>query len=134
MNKNNKKINGEYFHYKAVELSSLFLPVSCPILKHYILSYYKHYEQDMDVVPVDMRINLIRSEIEQDKDTLSFARIKNINYVKETLNNCNNNNRMSNLGLDLNSLNSINYNSIINNQSQAKNDLVKRKILFPKLI
>ena len=131
-NKNNKKLNGEYFHFKAVEFSSLFLPVSCPIVKHYILSYYKHYGQDMDVVPegkiVDMKINLIRSEIEQDKDTLSFVRIKNINYVKKTIN-VGNNNSMSNLGLDFNSINTNNSN---NNQSQVKNDMVKRNNNIPK--
>ena len=63
-NKNNKKLNGEYFHYKAVEFSSLFLPVSCPIVKHYVISYYKHYGQDMDIIPegktVDTKINLLR--------------------------------------------------------------------------
>ena len=85
-NKNNKKINGEFYHYLAVEFSSLFLPVSCPIVKHYIFSYYKHYGQDMDIIPegkiIDMKVNLLRSEIEQDKDTLSFLRIKSINYIK----------------------------------------------------
>ena len=131
-NKNNKKVNGEYFHFKAVEFSSMFLPVSCPIVKHYILSYYKHYGQDMDIVPegkiIDTKINLIRSEIEQDKDTLSFIRIKNINYVKKTLTN-GNNNSMSNLGLNLNSINS---NSNFINQTQLKNDTSKRSNIIPK--
>ena len=129
-NKNNKKLNGEYFHYKAVEFSSLFLPVSCPIVKHYILSYYKHYGQDMDVIPegkiIDMKINLIRSEIEKDKDTLSFVRIKNINYVKKTINN-GNNNSMSNLGLDFNNINNNN-----NNQIQIKSELVRKNNNIPK--
>ena len=127
-NKNNKKLNGEYFHYKAVEFSSLFLPVSCPIVKHYILSYYKHYGQDMDIIPegkiVDMKINLIRSEIEQDKDTLSFVRIKNINYVIKSKNN-GNNNSMSNLGLNFNSINN-------NNQSETKSELPKKTNNIPK--
>ena len=128
-NKNNKKLNGEYFHYKAVEFSSLFLPVSCPIVKHYILSYYKYYGQDMDIIPegkiVDMKINLIRSEIEKDKDTLSFMRIKNINYVKKNNNNNNgNNNSMSNLGLSFNNINS--------NQSDSKNELPKKSNNIPK--
>ena len=129
-NKNNKKLNGEYFHYKAVEFSSLFLPVSCPIVKHYILSYYKHYGQDMDVIPegkiIDMKINLIRSEIEKDKDTLSFVRIKNINYIKKTINN-GNNNSMSNLGLDFNNINNNN-----NNQIQIKSELVRKNNNIPK--
>ena len=38
----------------------------------------------MDIIPegkiIDLKVNLLRSEIEQDKDTLSFLRIKNINY------------------------------------------------------
>ena len=132
-NKNNKKLNGEYFHYKAVEFSSLFLPVSCPIVKHYILSYYKHYGQDMDIIPegkiVDMKINLIRSEIEQDKDTLSFVRIKNINYIKKIANN--GNNSMSNLRLDFNNINNNNINNN-SNQSQIKNELVKENNNIPK--
>lgn len=112
-NKNNKKLNGEYFHYKAVEFSSLFLPVSCPIVKHYVISYYKHYGQDMDIIPegktVDTKINLLRSEIEQDKEALSFVRIENINYIKKG-NNGVNNNSMSNLALN-------------SNNSQIKNDI-----------
>ena len=109
-NKNNKKINGEYFHYLAVEFSSLFLPVSCPIVKHYIFSYYKHYGQDLDVIPegkiIDLKINLLRSEIEQDKDTLSFLRIKNINYIKtDTLEEKNENNTNINLGQNYNGIN-----------------------------
>ena len=129
-NKSSKKLNGEFFHYKAVEFSSLFLPVSCPIVKHYVLSYYKHYGQDMDIIPegkiIDMNINLIRSEIEQDKDTLSFVRIKKINYVQKTLNNGNNNNSMTNLALDSNK--AIRK----SNQPLMKKELVKKSNNIPK--
>ena len=63
---NNKKINGEFFHYLAVFFSNLYLPISCPIVKHYINSYYKYYEKDLDVVPegkiIDFKIDLIRNE------------------------------------------------------------------------
>ena len=133
-NKNNKKINGEFFHYLAVEFSSLFLPVSCPIVKHYIFSYYKHYGQDMDIIPegkiIDMKVNLLRSEIEQDKDTLSFLRIKNVNYIKgdllEEKNDSYNNNINMNLGLDFNGINSkMGYNNqnrqVIINEENNKN-------------
>ena len=130
-NKNNKKINGEYFHYLAVEFSSLFLPVSCPIVKHYIFSYYKHYGQDLDVIPegkiIDLKINLLRSEIEQDKDTLSFLRIKNINYIKNNNNDFNEekrkNNTNTNSGLNINGkinnnyINNLNKQNIINNEN-----------------
>ena len=122
-NKTNKKLNGEYFHYKAVEFSSLFLPVSCPIVKHYVISYYKHYGQDMDIVPegktVDTKINLLRSEIEQDKETLSFVRIENINYIKKPGNNGLNNNSMSNLALN-------------SNNSQVKSDISCNNSNIPK--
>ena len=84
--KNNKKTNGEYFHYLAVEFASLFLPVSCPIVKHYITTYYKHYGQDMDIIPegkiTDLKVDLLRSEIETNKNTLSFIRTKKVNYRK----------------------------------------------------
>ena len=86
--KDNNKINGEFYHYKSVEFSSIFLPVSCPLVKHYIFSYYKHYG-NMDIIPEDkivqIKIDLIRSEIEQDKDTLTFVRSKNINYIKKII-------------------------------------------------
>jgi hypothetical protein len=83
--KNNCKTNGEFYHYKAVEFASLFLPVSCPIVKHYIYSYYKHYGNDLTIVPeggtFNMKIELLRSEIEQDKDTLTFITTKKIGYT-----------------------------------------------------
>ena len=83
--KNNSNTNGEFYHYKAVEYASLFLPVSCPIVKHYIYSYYKHYGNDLSVIPeggvFNMKIELLRSEIEQDKDTLTFLTTKKINYT-----------------------------------------------------
>ena len=126
-NKNNKKINGEFYHYLAVEFSSLFLPVSCPIVKHYIFSYYKHYGQDMDIIPegkiIDMKVNLLRSEIEQDKDTLSFLRIKNINYIKtDTLEEKKDENIKINLDLGLNGSSNKNNNNqnkqIISNEKK----------------
>jgi hypothetical protein len=39
----NKFEDSEYWHFKAVELACLYLPSSCPIVKHYISSYNKHY-------------------------------------------------------------------------------------------
>ena len=139
-NKNNKKINGEFFHHRAVEFASLFLPVSCPIVKHYILSYYKHYGQDMEPVPegkiVDAKIDLLRSEIEQDKDKLSFVRMKNINYIKKQVNN--EENSISNLSCENNNSKNI----IKNNKQQIQNENVFNKniginnnvkILIPKI-
>lgn len=74
---NNINFNGHFWHKKAVEYSSMFLPVSCPIIKHYITSYNKHYGSSLDSIPekdtFNMRIDLLRSEIEVDKDPMVFA-------------------------------------------------------------
>ena len=98
--KNDNKTNGEFYLYKAVEFASFFLPVSCPIVKHYIVSYYKYYGNDMEIIPedkvIEMKIDLIRSEIEQDKDTLTFVRTKKINYVNKVIITNNNKNNNSN--------------------------------------
>ena len=98
--KGNNKTNGEFYHFKAVEFASLFLPVSCPIVKHYIVSYYKHYGNDMEIIPegkiVKMKIDLIRSEIEKDKDTLTFVKTKKINYINKVIVNDNQNNHLNN--------------------------------------
>ena len=92
--KNNKKINGEFFLKHACDLSDIYLPVSCPITKHYINSYYKYYEKDLDIIPegkvIDYKINLTRNEIEINKDAQSFIRMQKINYIK--MNNNNNDN------------------------------------------
>ena len=60
--KNNHKLNGEFYLRQARNLIDLYLRVSCPIIKHYFNSYYKYYEKDLDIVPegsiVDYKINL----------------------------------------------------------------------------
>ena len=98
--KGNNITNGEFYHFKAVEFASLFLPVSCPIVKHYIVSYYKHYGNDMEIIPegkiVEMKIDLIRSEIEKDKDTLTFVKTKKINYINKVIVNDNQSNHLNN--------------------------------------
>ena len=117
--KSNNKTNGEFYLYKAVEFASFFLPVSCPIVKHYIVSYYKYYGNDMEIIPedkvIEMKIDLIRSEIEQDKDTLTFVRTKKINYVNKVIIN---NNKKDNL-------NKNEYKNVI---IQSNNLAIKSKI------
>jgi len=82
--KNNRKTNGAYYLCKAIELSFMFLPISCPIINVFISNYYKKYGQNMDVIPegkvVDMKVNLIRDEIEENKDSAYFVGLKKINY------------------------------------------------------
>ena len=128
---NNKKLNGEFFHYQAVYFSNLYLPVSCPIVKHYINSYYKYYEKDLEPVPegkiIDYKVDLIRNEIEINKDIQSFVRMQKINYS-------NNNNSINNFGNKLNKkiikdfslINSSNDNANIEN-----NNIINKKNKIP---
>lgn len=50
--KDNKDItdHSEYWHYKAVEIACTYLPASCPIVKHYISSYDKHYSSILQII------------------------------------------------------------------------------------
>ena len=111
--KNNKKTNGEYYLFNAINLTILFLPVSCPIIRHFILTYYKNYGQGMDIIPegevFDYKIEIIKKEIEQDsegengnkdnenkdkfigQDFLYFARTQKINRIIKEENNNNHN-------------------------------------------
>ena len=111
--KNNKKTNGEYYLFNAINLTILFLPVSCPIIRHFIMTYHKNYGQGMDIIPegevFDYKIEIIKKEIEQDsegengnkdnenkdkfigQDFLYFARTQKINRIIKEENNNNHN-------------------------------------------
>ena len=133
--KNNKRINGEYYLNKAVELSSLFFPSSCPIVKYYINNYYKNYGQNMEIIPegkiIDVKVNLIRNELEQSKETLSFIKLNKINYCNKIINNNNNNyinNSLNNSVFKNVNLNNIiiprlNFNNNINNDIDLNNNI-----------
>ena len=151
--KNNKKTNGEFFHHKAISFSNLYLPVSCSIVKHFINSYYKCYGRDLDVVPegkiIDYKIDLIKNEIEMNKDPQSFLRIQKMNYSNNVINN-NNDVNIENINQDVNKdyINNIgnkkdkfpfslklnlNLGNILNknNNNEANNIVTKNKRLSP---
>jgi hypothetical protein len=48
MNEPNKE--SEYWHAKALEIATCFLPVNCPLLNHILLSYQKHYSPVQQVI------------------------------------------------------------------------------------
>jgi hypothetical protein len=152
--KNNKKTNGEFFHHKAVFFSNLYLPVSCSIVKHFINSYYKCYERDLDVVPegkiIDYKIDLIKNEIEMNKDPQSFLRIQKMNYSNNVIINTNNDVNIENINQDVNKdyINNIgnkkdkfpfslklnlNLGNILNknNNNETNNNATKNKKLSP---
>ena len=135
--KNNRRTNGELYLSKAIELSSMFLPVSCPIIKNYITSYYKNYGQNMDIIPegkiFDMKVILLKNEIEQNKDILSFVKLKKINYLNKVQDNNNlnenSNNNQTNKNINLNSISiprlyiNSNINSLINTMNISENKI-----------
>jgi hypothetical protein len=41
---------GELWHAKAVEFSCLYLPSICPLVKHYISSFHKHYTNNLSTI------------------------------------------------------------------------------------
>ena len=125
--KNNKKINGEFFLKQACDLSDIYLPVSCPITKHFINSYYKYYEKDLDIIPegkvIDYKINLTRNEIEINKDTQSFIRVQKINYI-------NNNNTDIIPKINISNIINKKENNEINLSNMTNNNISKKsKIL-----
>ena len=129
--KNNIKTNGEFFLYQAVIFSQQFLPVSCPIVKHYIISYYKHFGKDLEIVPegkiLDFKIELIRNEIENTKEIQSFVKLQKINYS--------NNENNSDILININSskANIVNKNNInvkginIMNENTYKENIKNKK-------
>ena len=106
--KNNNNINGEYYLHNAVNLSLIFLPVSCSIVSYYINSYYKNYGQGMDIIPegeiIDYKTNIIKKEIDendeegdeknkkkenfQQNDYIYFIKGQKINRIIKENNNC----------------------------------------------
>ena len=109
--KNNKKTNGEHYLSKAMDLSTIFFPASSPIMKYFISNYYKNYGQNMEIIPegkiMDVKVNLIRNELEQNKETLSFIKLNKINYLinkiqnnNNCLNHSNNNSVFKNINLN----------------------------------
>ena len=90
--KNNKNLNGEYYLYNAINLSVYFLPVSCPIIRHYIISYYKNYGQGMDIIPegeiIDYKIDIINKDIEIGNDDENKENTNNKDIKKDKFQDC----------------------------------------------
>ena len=100
-----KAINGEYYLYNAINLTILFLPVSSPIIRHYIMTYYKNFGQGIDIIPegevIDYKIDIIRKEIEPNvedfkdnkidkfigQDFLCFSRVQKVKRIIREENN-----------------------------------------------
>ena len=96
-----KTDNGSYFHSKCVEIACLFLPITCPVIKHYVTSYGKYYGNGNQMNQFDELINETntkKSILEIMKDPILNIRDKEIKIV-ENVNSFGdlNHNNMSNL-------------------------------------
>lgn len=82
----NVNCNGSFWHKKAVEYSCEFLPVSCPIIRHYITSFDKHYGSSLVPIPenetINTRLDLWQSRIEVDKDPVIFGSFSKVTLQK----------------------------------------------------
>ena len=132
-NKNNRNLNGEYYLYNALYLSLYLLPPGCPIVNHYVTTYYKNYKQCLDIIPegqiMNYNIDIIKKEIFNNynndfNDYSYFVKAKKINmklneekYVEKIENKEN----IENIG-NISSRSNYNY-----NKNKNKMKLIKKK-------
>ena len=90
--KNKNNINGEYYLLNAINLSILFLPVSCPIIRHYMMTYYKNYGCGMEIIPegeiIDYKIDILKKEIDlipDEENTNNKNKIKDQCFCQDCL-------------------------------------------------
>jgi hypothetical protein len=65
----------EFWHANSVEYACSYLPCTCPIVKHYISSYHKHYGNNLQIIPeneiINTKIEIIKME---ESDPVMFIR------------------------------------------------------------
>ena len=88
---NNNNDNGSYYHSKAVEISCLFLPVTCPIVKHYVNTYFEYYDNNKNGIDWDKDCKKIDNyDITKDKilfcDNDNCVNITEIKYLNNSQN------------------------------------------------
>ena len=88
--KNNKKTNGEYYHYNALYFALIFLPPTCPIVNYFVDTYYKNYKQGLEIIPEgkvnNYKIDLTKKEVFSKKnnnteDCIYFTKIIKLNKI-----------------------------------------------------
>ena len=50
------KLDGEFWHGKALELAVKFLPGDAPLVKHIVSSYQKHHAPSQEIIPEDEEV------------------------------------------------------------------------------
>lgn len=121
----------ELWHRQALLISSNFLPSTCPIAKHYLTSYLKHYEgyelTNQTLIENEQKIdsssNLILNKL--NKDSFSSSNLKE--SFKD-----NNNNSIINNKVNLNSNSNENINSNLHSSIPNPNNILEKKDLSVK--
>ena len=82
----NKVDNGLYYHSKAVEISCLYLPSTCPIVKHYVNTYCKYYGNGNLQIDLDKESKKKKKKYDITKDKILYIENNDVINIIETKN------------------------------------------------
>ena len=82
----NKVDNGLYYHSKAVEISCLYLPSTCPIVKHYVNTYCKYYGNGNLQIDLDKESKIDQEKYDITKDKILYIENNDVINIIETKN------------------------------------------------
>ena len=82
----NKVDNGLYYHSKAVEISCLYLPSTCPIVKHYVNTYCKYYGNGNLQIDLDKESKIDQEKYDITKDKILYVENNDVINIIETKN------------------------------------------------
>ena len=82
----NKIDNGLYYHSKAVEISCLYLPSTCPIVKHYVNTYCKYYGNGNLQIDLDKESKVDQEKYDVTKDKILYVENNDVINIIETKN------------------------------------------------
>ena len=81
-----KVANGLYYHSKAVEISCLYLPSTCPIVKHYVNTYCKYYGNGNLQIDLDKESKIDQEKYDVSKDKKLYVENNDVINLIETKN------------------------------------------------
>ena len=82
----NKVDNGLYYHSKAVEISCLYLPSTCPIVKHYVNTYCKYYGNGNLQIDLEKESKIDQDKYDVTKDKILYVENNDVINIIETKN------------------------------------------------
>ena len=121
----NKIDNGLYYHSKAVEISCLYLPSTCPIVKHYLNTDCKYYGNGYLQIDLDKESKVDHKKYDITKDKILYVENNDVINIIET----------KNVSMDHNYFLNMNNvrNDNIDNQIQSKQAKTDRRNKDSKL-